>query len=98
LLRPQWSTGWTGGSVEPDRLGANRTASPSRHYFADSRTDQHPAGKSREIIAPMLLTWHKLHYYQELMAGLRGAIAAGDLASHVLRFHQLRSDGDLPAL
>jgi queuine tRNA-ribosyltransferase len=25
----------------------------------------------------MLLTWHNLTYYQDLMAGLRGAIAAG---------------------
>jgi queuine/archaeosine tRNA-ribosyltransferase len=28
----------------------------------------------------MLLTWHNLHYYQELMQGLRDAIAAGGLA------------------
>ena len=31
----------------------------------------------------MLLTWHNLHYYQELMAGLRAAIAAGRLAAFV---------------
>ena len=27
----------------------------------------------------MLLTWHNISYYQGLMAGLRGAILAGDL-------------------
>jgi queuine tRNA-ribosyltransferase len=27
-----------------------------------------------EIIGAMLLTWHNLHYYQDLMAGLRAAI------------------------
>ncbi len=37
----------------------------------------HHVFKAGEIIASMLLTWHNLHYYQELMAGLRAAIAAG---------------------
>ena len=36
----------------------------------------HRAG---EIIASMLLTWHNLQYYQDLMAGLRDAIAEGRL-------------------
>jgi queuine tRNA-ribosyltransferase len=27
----------------------------------------------------MLLTWHNLHYYQDLMAGMRDAIGAGTL-------------------
>jgi queuine tRNA-ribosyltransferase len=35
--------------------------------------------KSGEIIAAMLLTWHNLTFYQDLMAGLRQAIAAGTL-------------------
>jgi len=43
----------------------------------------------------MLLTWHNLHYYQELMAGLRGAIEAGDLAGFVAAFHAKRAEGDL---
>ncbi len=30
--------------------------------------------KANEIIASMLLTWHNLTFYQDLMAGLRGAI------------------------
>ena len=25
----------------------------------------------------MLLTWHNLHYYQDMMRGLRGAIETG---------------------
>ena len=32
-----------------------------------------------EILGPMLLTWHNVQYYQDLMAGIRGAIAAGRL-------------------
>jgi queuine tRNA-ribosyltransferase len=43
----------------------------------------------------MLLTWHNLYYYQELMAGLRAAIAAGDLAGFVARFEAQRAEGDL---
>jgi queuine tRNA-ribosyltransferase len=35
--------------------------------------------KANEIIASVLLTWHNLTYYQDLMAGLRGAIATGKL-------------------
>ena len=34
------------------------------------------------MLGPMLLTWHNLQYYQDLMRGLRGAILAGNLASH----------------
>ena len=43
----------------------------------------------------MLLTWHNLHYYQELMAGLRAAIAEGQLARFALEFAAQRSEGDL---
>ncbi len=34
--------------------------------------------KAEEILAMMLLTWHNLQFYQDLMAALRAAIAAGD--------------------
>jgi queuine tRNA-ribosyltransferase len=37
--------------------------------------------KAGEIIASMLLTWHNLAFYQDLMAGLRAAIAAGQVAA-----------------
>jgi queuine tRNA-ribosyltransferase len=42
-----------------------------------SRAYLHHVVKSGEIIASMLLTWHNLTYYQDLMAQLRGAIASG---------------------
>jgi queuine tRNA-ribosyltransferase len=31
-----------------------------------------------EILGMMLLTWHNLQFYQDLMAAMRGAIEAGD--------------------
>ncbi|MGY9056198.1 MAG: tRNA guanosine(34) transglycosylase Tgt [Alphaproteobacteria bacterium] len=34
--------------------------------------------KAEEILGLMLLTWHNLQYYQDLMAAIRGAIEAGD--------------------
>ncbi len=55
----------------------------------------HHVVKAGEIIAAMLLTWHNLHYYQELMAGLRAAIAEGRLAGFVAGFEAARAEGDL---
>jgi queuine tRNA-ribosyltransferase len=63
-----------------------------------SRAYLHHVVKAGEIIASMLLTWHNLHYYQELMAGLREAIAAGRLAGFMAGFHALREVGDLERL
>ena len=60
-----------------------------------SRAYLHHVFKSGEIIASMLLTWHNLHYYQQLMAGLRAAIAAGALAGFVADFHATRAAGDI---
>ncbi|MDG1280018.1 MAG: tRNA guanosine(34) transglycosylase Tgt, partial [Pseudorhodobacter sp.] len=53
---------------------------------------------SDEIIASMLLTWHNLRYYQDLMAGLRASIAAGRLAAFVADFHSTRAQGDIEPL
>lgn len=63
-----------------------------------SRAYLHHVFKSQEIIASMLMTWHNLHYFQELMQGLRDAIAAGQLAEFVADFHALRAQGDIDAI
>ena len=63
-----------------------------------SRAYLHHVFRSGEIIASMLLTWHNLHYYQNLMAGLRAAIADGRLSSFVAAFHALRAEGDIEPL
>ncbi|MER2508519.1 tRNA guanosine(34) transglycosylase Tgt [Amaricoccus sp.] len=60
-----------------------------------SRAYLHHVFKAGEIIASMLLTWHNLHYYQELMAGIRAAIAEGRLAEFATRFEATRAEGDL---
>ena len=43
--------------------------------------------KCNEMLAGQLATIHNLHYYQELMAGLRGAIEAGRLEAFVADFY-----------
>ena len=51
-----------------------------------SRAYLHHTVKSGEIIAAMLLTWHNLAFYQDLMAGLRAAIGAGEAQAFADRF------------
>jgi len=41
-----------------------------------SRAYLHHLVMAKEMLGPMLLTWHNLHYYQDLMAAMRQAIAA----------------------
>jgi queuine tRNA-ribosyltransferase len=53
-----------------------------------SRAYLHHTVKSGEIIAAMLLTWHNLQFYQDLMAGLRAAIAAQEVTSFAARFRE----------
>jgi queuine tRNA-ribosyltransferase len=42
-----------------------------------SRAYLHHLVRTGETLGAMLLTWNNLHYYQDLMAGARAAIAAG---------------------
>jgi len=60
-----------------------------------SRAYLHHVFKAQEMISGMLLTWHNLHYYQELMAGMRAAIAQGRFAAFQAEFHAARADGDI---
>ena len=63
-----------------------------------SRAYLHHVVRSDEIIGSMLLTWHNLHYYQELMQGMRDAIAAQDFAGFEAAFHARRAVGDIEPL
>jgi queuine tRNA-ribosyltransferase len=49
--------------------------------------------RCNEILAAVLGTLHNLHYYQELMRGLREAIATGQLDAFVEAFYAERSAG-----
>lgn len=63
-----------------------------------SRAYLHHVFKAQEMISGMLLTWHNLQYYQDLMAGLRDAITAGRLSDFVAAFHAERAKGDIDPL
>lgn len=80
---------------DPRPLDEECTCPACRNY---SRAYLHHVNKAGEIIASMLMTWHNLHYYQDLMQGLRDAIAAGRLSAFVADFHARRAEGDIDPL
>lgn len=77
---------------DPRPLDEDCTCPCCRGY---SRAYLHHVFRAKEMISGMLLTWHNLHYYQQLMAGLRDAITAGRLDAFVAEFHARRAEGDI---
>ncbi|WP_120502529.1 tRNA guanosine(34) transglycosylase Tgt [Roseovarius sp. EL26] len=71
------------------------TCPTCRNY---SRAYLHHVFRSQEMISSMLLTWHNLHYYQDLMAGMRSAISEGRFAAWEADFHAQREQGDIERL
>ncbi|MFZ5963848.1 tRNA guanosine(34) transglycosylase Tgt [Thalassococcus sp. BH17M4-6] len=63
-----------------------------------SRAYLHHVFRSQEMISGMLLTWHNLRYYQDIMQGMRNAIAAGTFDAWEAAFHADRAEGDIPPL
>jgi queuine tRNA-ribosyltransferase len=63
-----------------------------------SRAYLHHLVKAKEILAAMLLTWHNLHFYQELMRGMRTAILAGAFADFAAAFRRELAQGDIAPL
>jgi len=63
-----------------------------------SRAYLHHVFRAQEMISGMLLTWHNLHYFQELMSDIRAAIAQGRFDAFQKTFHATRSQGDIEPL
>ncbi|MEP4980528.1 tRNA guanosine(34) transglycosylase Tgt [Ascidiaceihabitans sp.] len=63
-----------------------------------SRAYLHHVFRSHEMISGMLLTWHNLRYFQDIMDGMRGAIAAGTFEAWQKDFHEGRAQGDIDSL
>ena len=80
---------------DPRPLDESCTCPACRGY---SRAYLHHVFRSQEIISSMLLTWHNLHYYQDLMQGMRDAIAAGTFDAWQAEFHAGREQGDIDPL
>ena len=77
---------------DPRPLDERCTCPACRNY---SRTYLHHVFRAGEMISGMLLTWHNLHYYQEIMQGMRDAIAEGRFAAWEAAFHAQRAEGDI---
>jgi queuine tRNA-ribosyltransferase len=77
---------------DPRPLDEDCTCPACRNY---SRAYLHHVFRAQEMISGMLLTWHNLHYYQELMQGMRDAIAGGRFAGFAAEFHACRAGGDI---
>jgi queuine tRNA-ribosyltransferase len=80
---------------DPRPLDEHCSCPACRSY---SRAYLHHVMRASEMISGMLLTWHNLHYYQELMQGMRDAIARGQFAAFEAAFHAQRAEGDIEPL
>jgi queuine tRNA-ribosyltransferase len=80
---------------DPRPLDPSVPCSASRDY---SRAYLHHLVRSGEILGAMLLTWHNVAYYQQLMAQMREAIASGQLAGFAETFARDYANGDIAAL
>ncbi|CAM5766308.1 queuine tRNA-ribosyltransferase [Labrys miyagiensis] len=63
-----------------------------------SRAYLHHLTRANEILGMMLLTWINLSYYQDLMAGMRAAIAEGRFTDFKAGTKEGWARGDIPAL
>ena len=77
---------------DPRPLDADCRCPACSHY---SRAYLHHVFRSQEMISGMLLTWHNLHYFQQIMAEMRQAIELGRFAAWEAAFHTLRAEGDI---
>jgi queuine tRNA-ribosyltransferase len=80
---------------DPRPLDESVDCPASRDY---SRAYLHHLVRSGEILGAILLTWHNIAYYQQLMAHMREAIARSLFAEFVAAFTGDQAIGDLPAL
>ena len=63
-----------------------------------SRAYLHHLFKAEEVLSLMLLSWHNIQFYQDLMKGMRMAIEAGAFAEFEAEFHANQAMGDIDPL
>ena len=78
------------GALDPE-CGCPLCTKHSRAYL-------HHLFRCEEMLGPMLLTWHNIQYYQDLMRGLRDAIGQGRLDAFASTFAEAESRGDIDLL
>jgi queuine tRNA-ribosyltransferase len=80
---------------DPRPLDAQSACPAARDY---SRAYLHHLVKANEMLGAILLTSINLHYYQDLMRGMRDAIAEGRFEDFRARIKEGWARGDLPAI
>ena len=80
---------------DPRPLDENCACPACSNY---SRAYLHHVFRSQEMISGMLLTWHNLRYFQDIMQGMRDAIATASFAAWEADFHAGRAQGDIDPL
>jgi len=80
---------------DPRPLDEESDCPAARDY---SRAYLHHLVRSGEALGGMLLTWNNIAYYQQLMHGIREAIAASRFADHAAETTEGWARGDVPAL
>ncbi|WP_298721305.1 tRNA guanosine(34) transglycosylase Tgt [uncultured Ferrovibrio sp.] len=80
---------------DPRPLDEHCRCPACRNY---SRAYLHHLVRSDEILGAMLMTAHNLTYYQDLMQGMRAAVAEGRLAAFAEDFHARQALGDIEPL
>ena len=79
-------------AADPRPLDETSLCPAARDY---SRAYLHHLVKSEEMLGSMLVSWINVHYYQCLMAGMRGAIAEGRFEAFVQDFKASQAAGDM---
>jgi queuine tRNA-ribosyltransferase len=82
-------------AADPRPLDEGSACEVARIY---SRAYLHHLIRANEMLGPMLLSEINLAYYQELMAGIRTAIAEGRFADFSASTREAWARGDIPAL
>jgi queuine tRNA-ribosyltransferase len=75
---------------DPRPLDETVDCPASRNY---SRAYLHHLFRNDEMLGPMLLTWHNVAFYQQMMKGLRSAIAGQSLSTFAAAFAADQSRG-----
>lgn len=78
---------------DPRPLDAESDCPALRDY---SRAYLHHLVRCQEMLGSMLISWANIHYYQQLMAGARAAIAAGRYGDYVAETKDGWARGDIP--
>lgn len=82
-------------AADPRPLDENCPCPACRDY---SRAYLHHLTKAQEMLGPMLISWHNIAYYQQLMANMRQAIEEGRFEDFEAAFKEERAQGDIPSL